>query len=58
LRVRMPPGTLICPLWVCVLSGSSHCVWLITRPVKSCRLWCVSNCVWFTNVNKGRPTAE
>jgi len=37
----------------CVLSGRGLCDELITRPEKSCLLWCVG-CVWSRNlVNEG-----
>jgi hypothetical protein len=39
-----------CPLWVlCVLSGRGVCDGLITRPEKSCRLWCVLVCDFGTS---------
>ena len=46
LWVRIPPGawmSICCEC--CVLSGRGLCDGLITRPEKSCRLWCVVVCV-------------
>jgi hypothetical protein len=42
LWVQIPPGawmSVCCEC--CVLSGRGLCVWLITRPEKSYRVWCV-----------------
>jgi hypothetical protein len=41
LRVRIPTGTWICLLWVCVSSGRGLCVRLITHPEESYRARCV-----------------
>ena len=43
--VRIPPGAwmFVC-CECCVLSGRGFCDGLITRPEKSCRLWCVVVC--------------
>ena len=38
-------GMSVCLLWLlCMLSGRGLCVWLITRPDESYRLWCVVVC--------------
>src|SRR5215470_10337116 len=45
LRVRMPlRAWMSVSCECCVLSGRGLCVGLITRPEKSYRVWCVSEC--------------
>ena len=45
LWVRIPPGAWMSVCFeCCVLSGRGLCYELITRPEKSCRLWCVVVC--------------
>jgi len=42
LWVRIPPiAWMYLSLKMCVLSGTGLCVWMITRPVESYRVWCV-----------------
>jgi hypothetical protein len=56
LGVRIPPEAWISVSCECrVLSGRGLCVWLITRPEESYRLWCVWLSVIVTPQERGQP---
>jgi len=55
LRIRISPGArLSVSCECCVLSVRGLCVWLITRPEESYRLWCVVVCDLKNSMSKPR----